>query len=886
MSAISKHWVSVSPYLDQALALPEEERTAWLAKLHEQNPDLASLLGPLLSEYRMLAREGFLEKNHLPFPVSVPLPGTPIGPYRLVSLIGQGGMGSVWLAERSDGEIQHKAAIKLLRADADRGSFRDRFLQERQLLANLNHPSIGRLMDAGHTGEGQPYLVMDYIEGVSLDAYAPPLPVRERLALFLRVCEGVAHAHGRLIIHRDLKPSNILVDTAGQPKILDFGIAKLLDAEAGSMQTIERIFTPGYASPEQIRGEAQTTATDIYSLGAVLYNLLTGRSPHEDADGRAVNGAAVPPSRVNPELSVDLDYILGKALRAEPDGRYASVDAFANDVRAYLECRPVTARSGDRWYRARRVLRRHWVPTAAAAVTVAGLTVGLLLANRERAIAQTRFLEVRQLANKLFDIDALASQLPGNTKTRQLIVDTSLEYLRRLAADARRDPALALELGNAYIQVARVQGVEIGRNLGQVEQAGQSLRAADELIQSVIAAQPRNRTALIRAATVTHDRMNLARSRTGRRDLARGGEALALARQAAQWVEKFDARKGDKTEDVDDVFSVSMNVADTYMLARQFEDALGLCRRAADLARTVDNRDALAMFLWVSAEVFQQQGELEKARAAIRDAVQLEDGLPANADVRQTMRLAHVLIWEGKILGQDPGISLGRFEAALPPLERAFRITDEVVHQDTKDQSSRNRLGMAGLGIGSILRDSDPPRSLAVYDHVLRHSAEIGGNQGMRRLEVDALAGSTYPLRRLGRSAEARQRLDRAFKRLTELNLYPAGKVTSGSITYKALRALADLESANGNIPRALEIYQNLLQQTAAAGSDPENFLEDAVDLSNLHQALADLHRRNRRPDLAKASAARRLELWQQWDHKLPGNPFVAIELATVRPRQ
>ena len=883
MSAIGKHWVSVSPYLDQALALPEEERTAWLAKLHEQNPSLARLLGNLLSEYRVLAQEGFLEKNRLPLPVFVPLPGTPIGSYRLVSPIGQGGMGSIWLAERSDGEIQHKTAIKLLRADAGRGSFRDRFLQERQLLANLNHPSIARLMDAGHTGEGQPYLVMEYVEGVSIDAYAAPLPVRERLNLFLRVCEGVSHAHGRLIVHRDLKPSNILVDSGGQPKILDFGIAKLLDAEAGSTQTIERMFTPGYASPEQIRGEAQTTATDIYSLGAVLYNLLTGRSPHEGADGIAVAGAAMPPSRVNPELSVDLDYILGKALRAEPDGRYASVDAFANDVRAFLECRPVAARSDDRWYRGRRFLRRHWVPAAATAATLAGLTVGLLLANRERAIAQTRFLEVRQLANKLFDIDALASQLPGNTKTRQLIVDTSLEYLRRLAADARRDPALALELGNAYIQVARVQGIEIGRNLGQVEQAGQSLRAADELIRSVVAAQPRNRTALLRAATVAHDRMNLARQRTGRRDLARGGEPLALARQAAQWVERFDARKGDKAEDVDDVFSVSMNIADTYMLARQFEDALEICRRAAALARAVDNHDALAMFLWVSAEVFQQQGELDKAAVAIQNAVQLEDSLPTNADVRQTMRLAHVLMWQGKILGQDTGISLGRFDAALPPLERAFRITDEVVHQDAKDQSSRNRLGMAGLGIGGILRDNDPPRSLAVYDHVLRHAAEIGGNQGLQRLEADALAGSTYPLRRLGRTAEARQRLDRAFERLAQLKLYPAEKVTSGSVVYKSLRALADLESANGNIPRALEIYQNLVQQTAAAGSEPENFLEDAVDLSNLHYALADLHRRNGRPDLAKTSAARRLELWQQWDRKLPGNPFVTMQLATFK---
>lgn len=880
MPGISRDWQAVSPYLDEALALPEPERTAWLARFDEQNPGLAQLLRTLLNELRVLAQEGFLEKQPLPSSIHLPLPGTVIGQYRLVSLIGQGGMGSVWLAERSDGEVQQKAAIKLLRADVDRPSFRDRFLNERQILANLNHPSIARLLDAGHTGDGRPYLVMEYIEGVPIDAHAAHLPVRERLALFLRVCEGVSHAHGRLIIHRDLKPSNILVDAAGQPKILDFGIAKLLDAESESTQTIERILTPGYASPEQFRGAAQTTATDVYSLGAVLYKLLTGRSPRETADAGAVGGAAAPPARVDP---ADLDYILQKTLRAEPDERYASVDAFAHDVRAVLEYRPVAARSGDRWYRTRRYLRRHWIPAAAAAVTVAGLGFGLFAANHERAIAQQRFLEVRQLANKLFDIDALASQVPGNTKTRQLIVDTSLEYLRRLSADAGRDTALALELANAYIQVARVQGVGSGRNLGQVEQAGQSLRAAAELIQSVLAVHPHNRPALLRAAIVGHDRMILAGTQIGRRDNARGGESLAFARQAAERLEQFHAEKGDSAEDLDNVFDIYMNVSDQYRQARRLDDALALSRRASDLARTVDDRDALAMFLWVSAEVLQQRGDLEAAFTAIRDSVHIRDNLPASPDVRRAMRLAHVLISEGKILGQDNGISLNRSEEALQPLERAFRIADEVVHQDGKDQSSRGRLAMAGEAMAGILRRSDAARSLAVYDHTLGHLAEIPNNGLMRRFEVGAMAGSTYPLRRLDRTAEARQRLDGAFERLAQLKLYPADKITSGSIAYKTLRALADLEAGNGSIPHAIEIYQELFDKTAAAGSDPANSLEDAVDLANLHEAIADLYRRSGRADLAAASSARRSELWQQWDRKRPGNSFVAQQLERAR---
>jgi serine/threonine protein kinase len=185
------------------------------------------------------------------------------GPYRLVQLLGSGGMGTVYLAERRDGEIEQKVAIKLLRADADRPAWRDRFLRERQLLAYLNHSSIARLLDAGHTEDGRPYLVMEHVQGVAIDEYAAPLDLRARLNLFLLVCEGVSHAHRHLIIHRDLKPSNILVDAFGHPKLLDFGIAKLLDETTDETRTGERLLTPNYASPEQLRGEIQSTTTDI-----------------------------------------------------------------------------------------------------------------------------------------------------------------------------------------------------------------------------------------------------------------------------------------------------------------------------------------------------------------------------------------------------------------------------------------------------------------------------------------------------------------------------------------------------------------------------------------------------------------------------------------------
>lgn len=810
------------------------------------------------------------------------------GPYRLIRLLGVGGMGAVYLAERSDGEIQQQVAIKMLRLGADGASWQQRFLRERQLLAYLNHPSVTRLLDASRTDRGQPYLVMEYVQGVPIDVYAKGRSLREQLTLFLKVCEGVAHAHGHLIIHRDLKPQNILVDPSGQPKLLDFGIAKVLDETGDHTQTVERLLTPSYASPEQLRGTIQTTASDVYSLGAVLYKMLTGRSPHESEAGELqtleiVAGTREIPSarRLNPSVPGDVDSILQKTLRMAPKDRYVSVEAFANDVQAFLESRPVQARSGDAWYRARKFLRRYWIPVTAASLVLASLAVGLYIANRERALAQRRFSEVRQLSNKLFEIDREASEFPGSTKTRQLIVDTALEYLQRLAADAKRDPALALELGNAYLQVARVQGVPIGRNLGQMEQAGQSLRLAEVLVRSALDQQPGNRNALLLGAAIAHDQMLLAALHGGRRDLSRRAIVLGFARKTEALLDQFGAGSNDRSKS-DDVLNFYMNVADQFLQARQLDDALRVCRRASDLARAVNSRVHLGMFLWVSAEVLQQRGDLNEAAEAIRESVRLVDPGAGNTDTTRTMVLAHVLIWEGRILGQRDGISLGRDEEAVSALEHAFRITDAVVHVDANDQSSRARLAMAGIALGEILSYSDARRAEAIYEHTLSHLGEVQRNNVIQRFETETLVGSSYALRRLGRSPQARERLDAAFERLRELNLYPSERVAAGSAAYKALCALADLESARGDVRGAVDIYENLLVQVQAANIDPQGSLDDAVDLSNLYRALAELDRSNRKPDRATALAALRLELWQNWDRKLPNNPYVGRQLVAA----
>ncbi len=802
------------------------------------------------------------------------------GPYRLVQLLGSGGMGSVYLAQRIDGEIQQKVAVKLLHSEYCRPVWRDRFLKERQLLASLNHPSIVHVIDAGHTPEGRPYLVMEYVEGVPIDVYSERLALDELLSLFLRACEGVSHAHRHLIIHRDLKPSNILVDTSGQPKLLDFGIAKLLEETGEPTQTMERLLTPNYASPEQLRGAPQTTATDVYSLGAVLYKLLTGRSPRESAKNSTVEAALgiseIPAAtQLNPNLPADIDFILRKALREEREERYASVEAFAGDIRAFLNSEPVEARSGDAWYRSRKVLRRYRIPVVAALVAIAGLSAGLVLANRERAIAQRRFLEVRQLANKLFDIDAEARKFAGSTKTRQLIVDTSLEYLRRLSADVHRDPDLALEIGNAYMRVARVQGVPVATNLGQMNQAEQNLRIADGFIRSVLSAQPSNRTAILRAAQIAHDRMLLARF-DGRPD-----EALIFARESAEWLSRFPIKLDDRPE-LDSVMATYMNVAQQHRMSERLDEALRLSARGSEIARSLQSRPYLGMFRWVAAGVLQRRGDLEEALKAIQEAVELLNPGPGNDEQGRIMNYVLVLNSEGRILNDANGLSLGRPQAAIGPLDRAFAIADAAVHKDRNDQVPRGRLADAGLALGEALELGDAHRPLAVYDHVLQHLAEIPNNSSFRRYEVSTLADSVYPLRRLGRLPEARRRLDGAFERLRQLGLYPAKKSDLSPELEATLRAQAEYEAGTRNTARAIEIYRELLNLSLAAKPSPDTTLADSVRLSRIYAALAALHRQAGQLDAASTMQARLRDLWALWDRKLPNKPFIERQLAAI----
>ena len=806
------------------------------------------------------------------------------GPYRLGDVLGRGGMGTVYLAERVDGEVRQRVAVKLLQVNDPH--LRQRFLAERQILAALSHANIARLLDAGHREDGQPYLVMEFVEGKSIDTYAANFDIRQKIVLFLRVCHAVSYLHRNLLVHRDLKPANILVTYEGEPKLLDFGIAKMLDPDTGTTVSGSHIMTPEYASPEQVTAGPITTATDIYSLGAVLYKLLTGFSPHRFQNGSVEEIASTisdsrikPPSKLLPKLERDLEIILMKALRKEPRERYETVEQFAGDLRNFLELRPIYARGRDGWYRMLKFFRRYWVPVAAAAIAVLGLVIGLAVALHERAIAQRRFLEVRQLANKLFDIDVEVRKVAGTTKARQLIVDTSLDYLRRLSADTRGDNDMALDLGSAYLRVARVQGVPISANLGQMDEAEQSLQIAERLVHSVTASQPSNRPAMLRSAQIAHDRMILARL-GGRYD-----DALVLARNSEEWLGRFHAGEADRA-DSSAILTIYLNVADQFMLSRQFDDALNLCRRGSDLARVFGSASYLGTFRWVSAEVFRRQGNLDGALREIEESANALETNFEKADQGRVENLVLALIYQGRILGEEGAISLGRREEAVTVLQRAFDIADRYVHQDPNDQAARGRIAMAGLSMADILRRTNSRRAMAIYDHVLRHLGEVKDNSSFRRFEVTALAGSSYALRQLGDAVKARERLEAAFEQLREIDAYPKPKIKPRSEPDVALFALASYEADNGNIHEAIETDAKLLALILASGINPDASLDDAVDLSRVLGALVALHQRAGEPAVAAPLQTRRVELWRHWETKLPHNEFIHRQFLGVSQEQ
>jgi serine/threonine protein kinase/predicted negative regulator of RcsB-dependent stress response len=657
------------------------------------------------------------------------LQGRRIGPYQLLHDIGKGGMGTVYAASRVDREYKKIVAIKVAAAGLRSQEILRRFRNERQMLAGLEHPCIARLLDGGTTNDGLPYLVMEFVQGQPIDQYCEThrLSLRDRLRLFQKVCGAVQYAHQNLVIHSDIKPGNILVTASGEPKLLDFGIAKLMTAEF-SVEDIElskgeaRPMTLRYASPEQVRGEPISTATDIYSLGILLYELLTGRHPFQtaligrkEAEKAILTSETEKPSRsvtrepetqiaarrppegsrhLRRQLSGDLDAIVLKALKKRPEERYPSAEALSEDLRRYLDGFPVRARDSSVGYSAGKFIRRHFASLIAASVLVLALIASSIISWRlartarlERTLAESRFNDVRQLANFVlfrFD-DAIRS---GKTEARELLVKQALGYLDHLAKSATGNISIQRELIDGYLKVGDLQGNPALENLGDTAGARKSYEKALQIATSLQASDPGDAIA-----------SDVAKVYTSLGELYLGGdqqEALKYYLHARSALESLapagmgDSAKKNLMKIFSRIGAVQLQLGDTNAAQNNFQRSLKIAQELYDAS----HNDLAA--LRDVAFAYEQLGDgLAKTGAVPEGLEKLRKAQSIYRQIAASQSWVRTDVVKVTMIIGDALCDHGKEADAVASFQEAVKINEALLAEDPKNSQYRRDLRLA-----------------------------------------------------------------------------------------------------------------------------------------------------------------------------------------------
>jgi serine/threonine protein kinase len=712
----------VKQLLGDALELETTRRRSFLDSACADDAELRAEIDRLL-EHQVDSASDVIEQcaadvARVRFDSGAAKVGTRIGAYKILRELGHGGMGSVYLAERDDERFHQLVAIKVIKPGLGGEAIRRRFQNEMQILADLNHPNIARLFDGGETADGVPYLVMEYVEGRPIDVYCAEneLSTEQRLQIFSTVCAAVQYAHQHLVIHRDIKPGNILVTSDGSPKLVDFGIAKLLDQDTpDATATAMQFMTPDYASPEQVLGVSVTTATDVYSLGVVLYELLSGRRPyrvksrvpHEIAQAICEQDPA--PPTLQKRLHGDLDNIVLMAMRKEPQRRYATAEQFAEDIQRHLNGLPVRARADTFGYRAGKFIRRQKVVVAAAALLALTLLVGIVatmwqarVARAERARAERRFNEVRQLANSfVFEVHDAVVNLPGSTPVRSLIVQRGLKYLDSLSQDAAGDRALQRELAAAYEKLGAVQYTPSVAHLGDLTGALESHHKAAALREALVASDPSNpdfRRELLDSywfiATLLGAQGDTQRELQMIREQLPAREQLAAA---------------EKTE-----FINRYNLAGTYayigsslMQMDDVQGALAAQRKALQIREQLAAIDpvparaqrALSISYEYLGVATDRAGDAKAALEFQRHGLELREALVAADPLNTDLRL--MLIESHRYVG-DVEFELGNLKAASDHYRREMELIKDMVAVDPANAQFRRNEAVALIKVGDV----------------------------------------------------------------------------------------------------------------------------------------------------------------------------------------
>lgn len=749
------NWNKLKVLFNRAIDLPVAERASFLENYDENLRNrLNSLIAAHESAGEFIAEPALVEIG-LTEDANI---GRRIDDYEILQEIGRGGMGAVYLAKHLNDSFTQTVAVKLIKRGMDTEAVLKRFVMERQILANLEHPNIARLLDVGTTTDGLPYFVMEYIEGLPVTKFCDEsdFTVEERLKLFRRICAAVSYAHQNLVVHRDIKPSNILVTKDGTPKLLDFGIAKLLNPDwlidtAEATATMMRLLTPEYASPEQIRGGGITTASDVYSLGVVLYELLSGQRPffietesREEFIQAILSEEPLRPSsvarrpwsveqnetaepkkqrttdderRTNPKsgsqnpklLKGDLDNIILKSLRKEPERRYASAQEFSEDIRRHLAGLPVTATADTKTYRFRKFITRHRVGVFTAflmALTLLAATTitawQAFVARREQAKAEMRFNQVRKLANTvLFEYHDGIANLPGSTPVREKLVKDSLEYLNNLSAENDDNPDLQKEIATAYQKIGDVQGSPWQGNLGNIKDALESYRKSLAIREKLYTADPNDAEAQ-RALAKIRDAIANIYFKKG--DYV---ESNANYRESLRMYEELSNRATATIEDTFGLAQATHRIG--FALSRQGDSANALAHFQNGLAKYEE-------ITRLAPDVKKYQNGKAIAHLKIGDILvengDLSDGLENHRRALEIFSAAAASEPHNALYKNNTAIVIGRiaedleklkdYEGALAYAEQLVAVQREIAAADPKDLKSASALGSAYVILGSV----------------------------------------------------------------------------------------------------------------------------------------------------------------------------------------
>jgi serine/threonine protein kinase len=872
-----ERYQKVKGLFQKALELPPLHRPSYLEHVCSGDDELRQAVETMLQSDT--ADGSFLDKSPID-PLmklfeeteSAP-PPTRVGHYQIIRELGRGGMGAVYLAARADDQYAKQVAIKLVLRDRENAMVLQRFRRERQILANLEHPNIALLFDGGATPEGLPYLVMEYVEGVPIDDHTDKLRlnVTERLKLFLPVCAAVQHAHQNLVIHRDLKPSNILVKKDGSVKLLDFGIAKLVSTEPATVAldktaTAMRLLTPEFASPEQVKGEAITTATDVYQLGVVLYMLLTGHHPYayksraailqmllsdeperpsvavdrifeeEQPDGSKIVVrtpelvAAVregTPARLKKRLQGDLDAVLLKALSKDPAKRYSSVEQLAADIRRHLHGEPLEARGQQVSYRAGKFLQKHRAAAAGIALVTIALIGGIAVAateahyaRQERTKAERRFQQVRVMANSLlFEVHDAMAPMAGTTAARQLLVKKALQYLDSLSTESSGDPALEQELATAYHRVGDLQGNPNSPNLGDTAAAINSYQKAKTIRESLLAKNTGD-IALRRDLAASHEALGDVLLATG------DSEAALAGYQQAQTIreELLNAEPSNRPL--------------KSLLAKSYHNVVALLTAKGDTAKA-----------------------MELCLRALKMSQELAQSDPSNDQARRNLAVAHGRL--GGVLDR-----MGDSVGALQNYEKALEVQQKMASDNPDNAQARRELSVVyedlgrhfaagnnvagatanyqkALAIRTQLSQEDPKNAQAARD-----LAFIEMNTGEMQEQTNQRAGAV----------ESYRRALAIFQRLAAQD--PSNLLARRDLAL-IFERLGNLQAGAGNATAALEHYRRL-QELASEWASKDGSTVALHTLGVAHLKVSEMQSRANDRAAALTSSEAALNIFQK----------------------